>query len=134
MAQRSSVPSRKFAGILRLRTSMRASGGPARRRHASSDALLLVPPPPSPRRPDRQPAAACHNLLLELPRQDTSPPRHCSPACWYNRRPKGPLSPVLRGREGGFLMAIANRLTRPEGLGGLSTGGPRHVLESQQFS
>jgi aspartate carbamoyltransferase catalytic subunit len=31
-------------------------------------------------------------------------------------------------------MAIANRLTRPDGLGGLSTGGPRHVLESQQFS
>jgi hypothetical protein len=30
-----SVPSRKFAGILRLRTPMRVSGGPARRRHAS---------------------------------------------------------------------------------------------------
>src|SRR5438445_9354141 len=30
-----SVPVRKFAGILRLRTPMRASGGPARRRHAS---------------------------------------------------------------------------------------------------
>ncbi|MBJ7599273.1 aspartate carbamoyltransferase [Candidatus Nephthysia bennettiae] len=31
-------------------------------------------------------------------------------------------------------MAIANRPTRPADFGGLSTGGPRHVLESQQFS
>jgi aspartate carbamoyltransferase catalytic subunit len=31
-------------------------------------------------------------------------------------------------------MAIASRLTKPADLGGLSNGGPRHVLESQQFS
>jgi aspartate carbamoyltransferase catalytic subunit len=31
-------------------------------------------------------------------------------------------------------MAIANRPNRPADLGGLSTGGPRHILESQQFS
>src|SRR5262249_40930235 len=39
---RASVVSQEFAGILRLRRSMPASGGPALRRHASSDALLLV--------------------------------------------------------------------------------------------
>src|SRR5947209_19077997 len=49
---------------------MRASGGPAVV-VPISDALLLVPPLPSPRRPDRQPAAACHNLLDEPPKQDT---------------------------------------------------------------
>src|SRR5947209_7979119 len=50
---------------------MRASGGPAVV-VPISDAVLLVPPLSSPRRPDRQPAAACHNLLDELPKQDTS--------------------------------------------------------------
>ncbi|HEY4864739.1 MAG TPA: hypothetical protein VIK45_04430 [Candidatus Dormibacteraeota bacterium] len=35
VTMRPSVLLQKFAGILRLRTSMRASGGPARRRHAS---------------------------------------------------------------------------------------------------
>ena len=35
VVQATSVPLRKFVGILRLRTPMRASGGPARRRHAS---------------------------------------------------------------------------------------------------
>src|SRR5262249_37840677 len=61
-----SVVSQEFAGILRLRRSMPASGGPALRRHASSDALLLVSPPPWPRPPDRPPSGACHNLLDEL--------------------------------------------------------------------
>src|SRR5207253_8292995 len=54
--------------------------------------------------------------------------------CWYNRRPKGPLSPVQRGREGGFFMAIANRPARSSDLVGITAGGPRHALESQQFS
>src|SRR5262249_23511265 len=67
----SSVVSQEFAGILRLRRSMPASGGPALRRHASSDALLLVPPPPWPRPPDRHPSGACHNLLDELLSHDT---------------------------------------------------------------
>src|SRR5262249_59984318 len=68
--QDTSVVSQEFAGILRLRRSMPASGGPALRRHASSDALLLVPPPPWPRPPDRHPSGACHNLLD----QPLSPP------------------------------------------------------------
>ena len=66
-----SVVSQEFAGILRLRRSMPASGGPALRRHASSDALLLVSPPPWPRPPDRHPSGACHNLLDELLSHDT---------------------------------------------------------------
>src|SRR5437016_450693 len=41
------------------------------------------------------------------------------PASWYTLA-DDPLSPVLRGREGDFSMAIGTRL--------------RHVLESQQFS
>src|SRR5262249_44195107 len=69
--QDTSVVSQEFAGILRLRRSMPASGGPALRRHASSDALLLVPPPPWPRPPDRHPSGACHNLLDELLSHDT---------------------------------------------------------------
>src|ERR1700730_7451772 len=68
----SSVLLQKFAGILRLRTSRRASGGPGPSSSRISDALLLVPPLPSPRRPDRQPAAGCHNPLDELPKQATS--------------------------------------------------------------
>src|ERR1700737_2430142 len=57
--------------------------GPGPSSSRISDALLLVPPLPSPRRPDQQPAAACHNLLDELPKQDTGPdPPNRASARW----------------------------------------------------